>query len=202
MITLPALNNSTKYTAVHPVGDYEWRVEIVPSTTDDHYHYAIESPDYKFHCSDKPVTRTHILMSFYAYDFNFDGVVWKSELSGRYETNPHALGLRTVPHRLPSERLLQLEIVEKLGIPCRTFVPCEAGIADIVTDTTIIEVKYILTSQNLFRAIGQVLVYRQAINPTLRPVIIGYRDLSVQADSIIGFAKQMGVEVIYWGDNS
>src|SRR5215213_3681350 len=56
------------------------------------------------------------------------------------------------------------------GILVDVYVRCSAGEADIVTKArdVVFEVKPRLTRGSLFRAVGQVLVYRQSINPEAR----------------------------------
>ncbi len=69
---------------------------------------------------------------------------------------------------------------------------CQAGQADIVTSDTIYEVKHILTKTDVFRAIGQVLLYRECINPSANAVLVGV-DGGIK--SLIPFINQLGVKV-------
>lgn len=50
-------------------------------------------------------------------------------------------------------------------------VSCSAGIADIVTDWAVVEVKSNATRESFFTAIGQVLIYRQAIGPLKAAIV-------------------------------
>jgi len=92
-----------------------------------------------------------------------------------------------------AERRIEDAICEHLrarGIAFRRQVVCRGGIADVVTAERVYEVKANL-SHGLFRAIGQVLVYRAAIDPALEPVIIG-RTVTRQSTSM---AASVGVLV-------
>lgn len=66
-----------------------------------------------------------------------------------------------------------------------------AGVADIVTDDAIYEVKLHLTRSKYLKAIGQVLLYRQAINPGLRAVVVGPKG---EEELPTELAAQIGVE--------
>jgi len=50
---------------------------------------------------------------------------------------------------------------------------CSAGIADIVTDVSVIEVKSVLSRRKLFTACGQVMAYRSSIDLNKKAVIAG-----------------------------
>jgi hypothetical protein len=69
---------------------------------------------------------------------------------------------------------------------------CQAGQADIVTKDTVYEVKRVLTKENIFRAIGQVLLYRECINPSANAVIVG---IDGGIKDLIPFINQLGVKV-------
>lgn len=81
-------------------------------------------------------------------------------------------------------------------------VTCAVGIADVVTDRAVYEVKFYLTRNNVINALGQVLLYRQAINPALRAVIVGFEVPSVPLDALVHYANQLGVEVMVCNSRS
>lgn len=82
------------------------------------------------------------------------------------------------------------------GLNPRRQVQCWCGTADIVTDDAIYEVKKNLDRESLFRAIGQVLLYRMAINPIAAPKIVTNQILAPQ--EVISTANAIGVDVIQW----
>lgn len=92
--------------------------------------------------------------------------------------------------------------LEDQGISVRYQVPCSAGIADIVTPDAIYEVKTDLYSNKLFEAIGQVLIYRQLINPSARVFVAGYAHkggrFAGQTASIQEAAKALRIELLFW----
>ncbi len=109
--------------------------------------------------------------------------------------------------RAPKKKALENELqslvggnLEKQGIPIQYQVPCDAGIADIVTPKAIYEIKLSLNPDMLFKAIGQVLVYREQINPLVKAFIVGYKGKhsSQQMKAIQETAKKLGVEIIFW----
>lgn len=98
-----------------------------------------------------------------------------------------------------SEKNLERLIVQSLrsqGIPVEIQVNCGVGVADLVTPEAIYEIKVALSRKRLFQAIGQVLIYRQAIDPSRRAIVAGYIDPSSNVLDILQYASQIGVEVI------
>lgn len=77
------------------------------------------------------------------------------------------------------------------------MLPKSVGRADIVTDEAVYEVELTLTRAKRFEAIGQVLIYRQSINPDLKAIVIGCRSRE-NIEAIIENAKAIGVEVQTW----
>lgn len=69
------------------------------------------------------------------------------------------------------------------------------GIADIVTDDAVIEVKLWLTRSALFSAVGQVTVYAAALSKPRR-VVFGYDAGTPQ--TLIDAIRATGVEVVEW----
>jgi hypothetical protein len=82
----------------------------------------------------------------------------------------------------------------------REQVRTPAGIADIVTDTAVYEIKFFLSRLVFFEAIGQALIYRQASDPSLRAVVVGFRDPRSDIADLVPHAQQLGVEVLFWGE--
>ena len=66
------------------------------------------------------------------------------------------------------------EHLESQGIPFQRQVPCEIGIADVVTDSTVYELKLSVAGSAIFAAIGQVLAYKAAFG-LRRAVILAVR---------------------------
>jgi hypothetical protein len=109
------------------------------------------------------------------------------------------------------EKQLQKEIVESLrkrNCSCEEYFPCSIGNGDIiVTGDSVIEVKYLLTRDTLFKAIGQVLLYRKDIEKTrelnkqLTAKII-YGRVTEDLEDMIDIAREIGVEVTKWDISS
>jgi hypothetical protein len=66
------------------------------------------------------------------------------------------------------------EYLESQGIPFQRQVPCEVGIADVLTDSTVYELKLSVAGSTIFTAIGQALAYRAAFG-LKRAVILAVR---------------------------
>lgn len=102
------------------------------------------------------------------------------------------------PQEQRDEKGLERRIVKWLraqGYQTRQQVRCRAGYADIVTDDAVIEVEYRLSRAKLFEAVGQVLMYRNAIDSRLRAVIIAE---VIDKRAPIEAAQALGVEVLEW----
>lgn len=107
----------------------------------------------------------------------------------------------SLQHRARSEPELRELIVRTLrtsGVAVDEQVVCAAGAADIVTAhrDVVIEVKLDLTHKAIQMACGQVLLYRQAINPDARAIVVGYA--TAETAGLINWATALGVEVICW----
>lgn len=107
--------------------------------------------------------------------------------------------------RARSEPELRQVIVQALhahGIAIDEQVACAAGIADVVTvrRDVVIEVKIELTRKHLYAGIAQVLLYKQAINPNARAIVVGYR--TAETAALIPHAAALGVEVVCWEDGT
>lgn len=82
----------------------------------------------------------------------------------------------------------------EIGSPHKRQVRCDAGIIDVVTITSIVEVKLIDT---LFHAIGQVLAYRASFDQSRKAVIIA-RSATEAAKWNSRFCPALGIEVLIW----
>ncbi|MDZ4878190.1 MAG: hypothetical protein CLLPBCKN_007625 [Chroococcidiopsis cubana SAG 39.79] len=100
------------------------------------------------------------------------------------------------------EKEFQKQLVlhlEEQGFQCQEYVYCSVGIADLVVDNAVIEVKHWVERADLFKAIGQALLYRESINKKLDAKVICLsrlkdRELEIMANT----SKQAGVEIIFW----
>jgi transcriptional regulator with XRE-family HTH domain len=123
-----------------------------------------------------------------------------------HEAEHKIQAISSLQHRARSEPELRELIVEALrasGITVDQQVACASGAADIVTARrdAVIEVKLDLTHKAVQMACGQVLLYRQAINPDARAIVVGYA--TGETAGLINWAAAVGVEVICWdGDGT
>ncbi|WP_373529665.1 hypothetical protein [Nostoc sp.] len=105
---------------------------------------------------------------------------------------------------ITSERELQNELVIHLteqGFNCQQYVPCSVGIADVVIDNAVIELKHYPDREALFKAVGQAVLYRGAIDKNLdAKIICSYSsDISLSILEAASVAvKQFGLELIPW----
>ncbi|MGL4622867.1 MAG: hypothetical protein ACRCZS_28065, partial [Chroococcidiopsis sp.] len=105
---------------------------------------------------------------------------------------------------ITSERELQEQLVIHLteqGYNCQQYVPCSVGIADLVIDNAVIELKHLPDREALFKAVGQAVLYRGAIDKNLdAKIICSYSSeaslLALEAASVV--VKQFGLELIPW----
>lgn len=99
---------------------------------------------------------------------------------------------------ISSERELEDIILSNLPDKSVRQKVCNIGIADIVTDTAIYELKINVNANTLFKAVGQILLYRQAINPNLKAklVISGIADSRI--NEMIELVRSIGIEVLLY----
>ena len=114
--------------------------------------------------------------------------------SGVRYTKKGFRGETTLRHAIAVKLTAQDKIV-------REQVPSAVGIADIVTDVAVYEVKFFLSRLVFFEAIGQVLMYRQALDPSLRAVVVGFRDPRSDITDLVPYAQKFGVDVLFWGED-
>ena len=84
------------------------------------------------------------------------------------------------------------------NIAVETEVDCGIGRADVVTPDTVIEVEGPLNRHALFCAVGQVLLYRQSIDPARKAVIVGLPHCVGEGRAMYATARALGVEVWEW----
>lgn len=89
--------------------------------------------------------------------------------------------------------------LRKQGHTVQRQVLCGAGKADIVTESAVYEIKKTLRRDELFKALGQVLLYREALGNHLRPVIVGHCAPNVYLGTEFAYIRTLGVEVILLG---
>lgn len=90
----------------------------------------------------------------------YGDLIWKKPIAKKYEELDE--------YRGGFEAKLQREFVShlrNLGISVQTQVRCDSRVADVVTEDKIYELKHRLNRASFFQALGQVLLYRQSINP-------------------------------------
>lgn len=105
---------------------------------------------------------------------------------------------RHIAKSLHLETWLEMQICSRLFAGNRHFqrqVPTDCGIADIVTSESVIEVKLHLRRDNTFKAIGQVIAYRNAIDSSKQAIIVA-KSMNVESKTIASFVP--GVRVIVW----
>jgi hypothetical protein len=125
-----------------------------------------------------------------------DGTVSRKAIAKQFE---HQAIKSISTHERRVERSVEAQLADDLrqaGHIVKRQQHCAAGRADIVTEEAIYEIKHRLTRNQMFEAVGQVLTYRQAIDPNLRPVIVGRPDRETR--DLIAPVAALGVEVILW----
>ena len=130
------------------------------------------------------------LKSWIFHSITSGDLIWKKPIAKKYEAISESRGL--------SEAKLEKEFSEYLksiGVNVRTQVRCRAGIADIVTDQRIYELKCTLNRATFFQALGQVLLYRGCINPQAKSVLVCRTSVVPELHTV---ATRLGVEVLVW----
>lgn len=84
------------------------------------------------------------------------------------------------------------------GIWVKRQVSCGAGRIDLVTLDALYEVELFLSRSIFFHALGQVLLYRQAFDPTRKAIIVGLADPGSDITDLTAYARQLNVEVQFW----
>tara|TARA_Y100000034_G_scaffold27388_1_gene32678 strand:+ start:121 stop:825 length:705 start_codon:yes stop_codon:yes gene_type:complete len=125
---------------------------------------------------------SNMLRCWVLHTMLIDGVAHKKAAAAEFEPPPpEPPTVESEPEPAPlsdgsmSERDFETAYCRKLaseGVTYRRQVSCEAGIADVLTDEEIIEIKLNLSQSRLFGAMGQVLAYQAEIAPEKRAVIL------------------------------
>jgi hypothetical protein len=87
-------------------------------------------------------------------------------------------------------------VLKVYSIPSQRQVATSAGIADIVTDEAVYEVKFSLTRAALFQAVGQVTCYAAALDSNRRRVIVGQE--TPEFWTLYPHIKAAGIEIKLW----
>ncbi len=101
----------------------------------------------------------------------------------------------TPPPSMGNEQALEERLCRTLddnGIRWDRQLRTEAGIADVVTDEAVYEVKLVLDRSSLFKAYGQVTVYAEVLGRKRR-VIVGYPVRGL--DAVVEAIERQGVEI-------
>lgn len=93
------------------------------------------------------------------------------------------------------------EQLRRRGVNPRVQVRAGDRVADIVTDTAVYEVRAMLTADVLRDAIRQVQVARDALDPSLKMVIVG-RHPGADPVPALAEAKAAGITVNFWTEKS
>jgi hypothetical protein len=128
--------------------------------------------------------------SWVFHSITHGNMIWKKPIAKKYEALDE--------YRVGSEAKLEREFaahLRNLGISVQTQVRCDCGIADVVTENRIYELKYRLDRASFFQALGQVLLYRQSINPNADVTLVCKVSIVPELHQ---FAKNMGVQVLVW----
>lgn len=117
-------------------------------------------------------------------------LIWKKPIAKKYEGMDEC--------EVGGEAKLEREFsahLQSLGLKVWNQVRCDSGVADIVTENKIYELKFKLDRTSFFQAVGQVLLYRQSINPSAEAVLVCRISIVPELHTI---AKRIGVEVLVW----
>jgi len=111
---------------------------------------------------------------------------------------------RTLPPRRQYRRReaeLERAVIEYFagtGLLVWSQVDCGfAGFADVVTEDAIYELKDWITRRTFYQAVGQLMGYRNYLNPALRPFII-CNGTSLSVKKLQKFETLHGVPVLVW----
>lgn len=127
------------------------------------------------------------------------GLVWHTlSLRGEFHSKQIAEIFRSKNNK---KALREIDVEEKvasllqsMGEKVQRQVKCLSGIADIVTDNLIVEVKLLLTISSIKQAVGQLFMYRPAINPKAKLVIAGIA--TKELESVRNYLRSIGIEII------
>jgi hypothetical protein len=89
------------------------------------------------------------------------------------------------------------DLLVSKGIKVERQKRCLAGFIDIITETCIYEVKDVLTINTLYKAIGQLLLYRECINSTANAYIIYNRS---EVENLHACVKNINIQLVFSED--
>ena len=135
---------------------------------------------------------------FHSLQYPKHDQVWKKTIAAQFEQKRLAEGGFYSEHEMES---VLCQLLDGATLPYQRQVWCPTGRIDLVTITSIVELKLSLSRDELFRSIGQVLTYRAAYDMTRKAVIVGLR-IEDNAESIAEFARKLGVSVVIWDGES
>ena len=146
----------------------------------------------------------HHCVAGITYDDEYQEWVWHTLYQGRNTMLEKEIAARFRSPAMSShtsEAGLLAEVAAHFhsnGVVVDCEVVCAVGLVDMVTRSrdAVFEVKFSLSRANLFHAVGQVLLYRQAINPDARAIIIGRQ--TGATSQLRPFIEQLGVELMLW----
>lgn len=119
-----------------------------------------------------------------------DGTVSRKVIAERFERNP-----QVVRQEAEMETILGAQLAAQ-GHQVRRQAPTAAGVADLVTDKAVYELKLRLSVYATWQAVGQVMIYRQALGGHLQPVIVGGHDPN--AERLYEYVRDLGIQIIFW----
>jgi hypothetical protein len=107
------------------------------------------------------------------------------------------IGLRFAPKTEKELEVAAAAYIKQRYPDTQTQVSCLAGRIDIVNAHAIYEVELHLTKNKLFEAIGQVLLYRQALGGERRAYIL-CGSYGGHLQKMVTSVRQLGIDVIRW----
>lgn len=77
-------------------------------------------------------------------------------------------------------------------------VHCDAGIIDVLTEGIVFELKHDVDREALIKAVGQVLLYTQAIGEWRKPFIVFTRFPNAELGGLLPLVHALGIEILEW----
>ncbi len=131
---------------------------------------------------------------FHSLQYPQHDQVWKKDIAVRFE-EAGVVFFKSMPEADYESRLC--EILRENNVAFDRQVWCPSGRIDVVTMTSIIEIKVALDRSDAFSAIGQVLTYRATFDRSRAAVIVA-KSVSAQAVQIVHACSALGVTVMIW----
>lgn len=138
---------------------------------------------------------------FIDWDESLKAFVWHSMHCPDGTMSKKAIADKFTPERegRRQEKDVEEEVFNALlarGEAAQRQVRCSSGIADIVTPTAIYEIKKRLARSVFFSALGQIICYREDIDPSKAAYIVA--DEVHVSSTMISAAARAGVVVLKW----